>query len=506
MCKGDRHNNGGFTSGERATGNPYDPAPIETCCTVAWMAMSVEMLRLTGNPIVADELELSMLNSGIGMMSPSGRWVTYNTPMDGERRASAHDIVFQAKPGSPELNCCSVNGPRALGMLCEWAVMSRGDGIALNYYGPGTFDTPCATIVQTTDYPHTGKIAMAVNPKKKGAFTLALRIPQWSERTKVRVNGQAVAASAGTYLELRRPWKAGDTIAVEMDFRPHYWTHVPVESDRDLELDWKLFGPVPRPQPDPNKDLYPEMGVSLAGVTEMPASLTVLGRSYAPRDVRSVGGVIDCRTLFPDIPGAPVAYAFAEWHAKEAETLRLVFAGDWWTKWYLNGECVFDNSRSGNGGDLATRNRWVTLRLRAGRNLLAVEQAGGTAKGAWLSVGRDATREELAGMRRPVGYVASIYRGPILLAYDPRHNAADFERFPALDARTLKLRRVADATWLKPWMLFEATASDGRKLRLCDFGSAGAAGNTYKSWLPVRFSGPVESSFSSANTWRSHRP
>ena len=102
MCKGDRHNNGGFTSGERATGNPYDKAPIETCCTVAWMAMSVEMLRLTGNPIVADELELAMLNSGIGMLSPSGRWVTYNTPMDGERRASAHDIVFQAKPGSPE--------------------------------------------------------------------------------------------------------------------------------------------------------------------------------------------------------------------------------------------------------------------------------------------------------------------------------------------------------------------------------------------------------------------
>ena len=41
--------------------------------------------------------------------------------MDGVREASAHTIVFQARAGTPELNCCSVNGPRVLGMLGEWA-------------------------------------------------------------------------------------------------------------------------------------------------------------------------------------------------------------------------------------------------------------------------------------------------------------------------------------------------------------------------------------------------
>ena len=508
MCKGDRHNNGGFTSGEKATGNPYDRAPIETCCTVAWMALSVEMLRLTGNPIVADELELAMFNSGIGMMSPSGRWVTYNTPMDGDRKASAHDIVFQAKAGTPELNCCSVNGPRALGLLCEWAVMQRAGGIALNYYGPGTIETPLAKLTQITDYPHTGKFTIVVQPKKAAAFTLALRIPQWSTQTKVRVNGKAVAATPGTYLELNRNWKPGDKITLGLDFRLHYWTHTPVESERDLVLDWKLFGPVPRPQPDPNQDQFPAMTVApaLAGLTAIPAELTVNSQTYPARAVTSTGGVIDCRALFPEVAGAPVAYAFAEWHVAEAQTLQLSFAGDWWTAWYLNGQCVFDNHRNGNGGDLKTRNNYATLHLRPGRNLLAFQQSGGSARGCWLSVGRDLIKGELGNHPRPRCLMASIYRGPILLTYDPRHNTADHDRFPILDAATLKLRPVTDPTWLKPWLLFEATARDGQKLRLCDFGSAGAAGNTYKTWLPVRFPTQSESQFSTMNTLRSIRP
>src|SRR5205085_1795301 len=62
IAEADRHNSGGFSSGEQATGDPYHPGPIETCSTVAWMALSVDMLRMTGNPVVADELELATYN------------------------------------------------------------------------------------------------------------------------------------------------------------------------------------------------------------------------------------------------------------------------------------------------------------------------------------------------------------------------------------------------------------------------------------------------------------
>ena len=58
-------------------------------------------MRLTGDSQVADEIELSTFNGAVWAAKvPSGRWWTYNTPMDGVKEASAHTINFQCRPGS----------------------------------------------------------------------------------------------------------------------------------------------------------------------------------------------------------------------------------------------------------------------------------------------------------------------------------------------------------------------------------------------------------------------
>jgi hypothetical protein len=229
ILKGDRHNTGGFSSGEAAVGNPYDPRAIETCCTIAWVALSVDMLRMTGNSLVADEIELSTYNGVLGAQHPSGRWWTYNTPMDGVRKASAHEIVFQSREGTPELNCCSVNGPRGLSMIAEWALMQASDGVALNYYGPGKmqFRLPSGntlTATQHTTYPRTGAVEITIGLAQPEAFNLHLRIPAWSQRTRVSVNDiEKEHVRAGAYLELKREWHTGDRVHIELDMSPHVW-------------------------------------------------------------------------------------------------------------------------------------------------------------------------------------------------------------------------------------------------------------------------------------------
>ena len=314
----DRHNNGGFSSGEQATGNPYHQGAIETCCTIAWIALSVEMLRLTADPRVADELELSTINSVLGMHSHTGRWATYNTPMDGVRKASAHEIVFQAREGTPELNCCSVNSPRGFGMISDWALMQDEEGLILNWYGPGTMTAElpggdAVTLRQDTDYPCSGSILLHVGTERPTEFTLKLRIPCWSQTTLVKVNGAVVPqVTPGRYLTLPRTWRPGDTVEISLDMSLHYWV-----------------------------------------------------------------GEKEC----------------------------------------------------------ATR--------------------------------------------------TSIYRGPVLLTYDRRFNDMDPGDIPELQAENLAGRLLEVSGWIPPLLLVEFTTSDGRSVRLCDFGSAGEGGTPYLSWLPL---------------------
>ncbi len=227
IAKTDRHNNGGFTSGEQAKGNPYDPGAIETCCTVAWAAMGVEMLRMSGDPHVADELELSTLNQVVAMHAPDGSWCTYNTPMDGVRIPSTEDIAFQIRPGSENLNCCSVNAARGFGLLADWGLMRQDGGLVLNYYGPSTLKAEVGgvpvTLRQETRYPQEGHIVLHVEPREAAKFPLKLRVPHWSSSTTIRVNGRKVPAEAGTYARLDRTWKAGDRITIDLDMSPRFW-------------------------------------------------------------------------------------------------------------------------------------------------------------------------------------------------------------------------------------------------------------------------------------------
>ena len=224
----DRHNTGGYSTSEASVGNPYAIGAIETCCVIAWAAMSVEMLKMTGNSIVADELELTYYNAIQAYQDRSGKWCAYHTPMDGQRISSMVSIAFQKRPGSEELNCCSVNSARGFGLLSDWALMMDGEGLLINWYGPSEMKTKVKdqTVIlkQTTDYPRTGKILLEVSPEKPEEFTIKLRIPCWSEKTAVSINGRSQEkVISGNYLALTRKWKQGDRVEVNFDMSLHFW-------------------------------------------------------------------------------------------------------------------------------------------------------------------------------------------------------------------------------------------------------------------------------------------
>ena len=234
----DRHATGGFSSGEAATGNPFDPRYIETCGTVAWMALTIDMLRMTAKSIAADELELSFFNAILGAQSPDGRLWTYHTPMGGipiagivpadrvgYRLPAYYDLSWQARDPYPQLSCCAANGPRGIGCLAEWALMRSRDSIFVNFYGPLTarVQTPGGTpvtLTQRTVYPADGLINIAVDPAQKTRFSIRFRIPSWSRNTTIQVNGAGISCIPGTYCELNREWSPQDSIVLRLDMTP----------------------------------------------------------------------------------------------------------------------------------------------------------------------------------------------------------------------------------------------------------------------------------------------
>lgn len=226
ILKTDVHNTGGFSTQEQAIGNPYTGGPIETCCVIAYNALAVEILKLTGSSIVADHLERSHYNACMGMWSPTGRWSTYDTPMNGVRLANTTQIHFQSRPGSPELNCCSVNAARSIGMIGEWAIMESGGKIHINAYENAEYETENGVKISVSGgYPYNNRISVSVSGTSQ---EIMLRIPKWSEKTVI-INGETqYRPKSGEYFAVE--FTENRPVTVEFDFSTRF-------EDGHLELE-----------------------------------------------------------------------------------------------------------------------------------------------------------------------------------------------------------------------------------------------------------------------------
>lgn len=203
-------------------GNKLQTLPIthyqETCVTATWIKLSQQLLRLTGEAKYADAIEQAFYNALLGAMKPDGSdWAKY-TPLSGQRLEGSEQCGMG-------LNCCVASGPRGLFTFPLTSVMSSKEGLQVNFYAAGsyTLQTPGKQkieLIQETDYPETGKISMKVQLQNPENISLQVRIPQWSKKTTLTVNGESLGdMSPGKYVNIERKWKSGDAIVLNLDMR-----------------------------------------------------------------------------------------------------------------------------------------------------------------------------------------------------------------------------------------------------------------------------------------------
>lgn len=192
--------------------------PMETCVTVTWMKLCLQLLRLTGDSRWADQLELSLYNALLGAMQPDGTWWSYFSPLHGSREPSRVQVPLV------QSSCCVASGPRGLMTVPLWAVMDSQDGPVVNLYAEGTWrfvprEGVRAELRQQTTYPEDAQVSMTLSMSHPAEYTLSLRIPAWSERTHLEVNGERVGVTPGSYARIRRVWSDGDTVNLTLDLR-----------------------------------------------------------------------------------------------------------------------------------------------------------------------------------------------------------------------------------------------------------------------------------------------
>ncbi|MBE7066620.1 MAG: hypothetical protein E7385_03605 [Ruminococcaceae bacterium] len=164
----------------------YNDDIIELCSVVAFLDLACDIFLENHDLNIADFLELAHYNAVLGSFSSSGRWSTYNTPITGQKISSCGSLAYQSRPGSPELNSCSVGSGWGLGMPVRWMITESEDTLYVNYYENFTGETKEELIITTEgDYLQNGTVTLSVNNNNKRF--IALRIPAWTCKADITV-------------------------------------------------------------------------------------------------------------------------------------------------------------------------------------------------------------------------------------------------------------------------------------------------------------------------------
>lgn len=205
---------------------PNITAHNETCANIANLMWSWRMFLITGEAKYVDVLELALYNSILSGVSLSGTDYFYVNPLRVVDPLPTHLRWPRHRKPFYTSFCCPPNLVRTIAEVTGYAYAKTEDAIWLNLYGANTLSTELQgqplRITQQTDYPWDGNIRVVIDACPDQEFAMRLRIPQWADSATISLNGKKLSppsADAG-YREIRRNWKIGDVVELELLMPP----------------------------------------------------------------------------------------------------------------------------------------------------------------------------------------------------------------------------------------------------------------------------------------------
>jgi DUF1680 family protein len=204
---------------------PNVTAHNETCANIGNVLWNWRMFLATGEARFIDVAELALYNSVLSGVGLDGTNFFYTNPLrvteplPTDLRWSRTRVPFVGS------FCCPPNLVRTVAESSDYAYAKSDGAIWVNLYGGSTLTTELSgaqgvKLVQETEYPWSSRVRITIKECGPAAFTLKLRIPGWANGAAVRINdGPANSSSSpepGTYFEIRRAWKAGDVVDLDL--------------------------------------------------------------------------------------------------------------------------------------------------------------------------------------------------------------------------------------------------------------------------------------------------
>jgi uncharacterized protein len=187
------------------------------CGAYAHFKLTRYLLRVTRDTCYGDSMERMMYNTVLGAK-----------PLQDDGEAFYYsDYNFDGKRVYKEAHwpCCSGTLPQ---VATDYRINTyfRGpQSVYVNLYLPSTLrwneNRSELSLTQEGDYPYEDHVTFTLTSSAPAELTLYFRIPAWAAGASLFVNGmrQEELAVPGTFARLRREWKIGDRVELELPLK-----------------------------------------------------------------------------------------------------------------------------------------------------------------------------------------------------------------------------------------------------------------------------------------------
>jgi uncharacterized protein len=184
----------------------------ETCNVYNMLKMTRRLFALHPDIKYAEFEERALFNHILASMDPEDGRTCYMVPVGRGVRHEYQDM-FRS------FTCCVGSGMESHSLHGDGIYFESGDRFWINLYVPSTatWKEAGATVTTATNFPEGEAATVNLTLQRPKSFTLLLRRPSWAgDGFAVKVNGKSVGQlpRAGSYVELKRTWKTGDTVSL----------------------------------------------------------------------------------------------------------------------------------------------------------------------------------------------------------------------------------------------------------------------------------------------------